>query len=405
MKLEELKKDKYCTKFTSKQISLIKKYFKIKPNKRVFAFYSWCKREYFLCDNKVFICRFNYNKKEELIFESLYVVTLKNKDVIEFKTIIPDDTTPKFKEFRGVKIDRTNKIYTKEEFLAWLDSPCTTTDSVNITFYRAIKFLNSYKKDTFKSENYLFYVKRDNDTTSADYFYAYDIKNKTEMKLYINPYFGEIAPWLSAHIMIQDLSGKISEYQKLKCRKKFIEFIKKPCKELGANNYFALEFVKQCIQPIEKDRGWFSMKVFAGDFEFSNIWVDDFNIYDGKPYFIITEDKDEWLSKKVAVVDMLKPDYKSKEAYISDHYKRNHWEMDDKTIKKLTDFLKAPFDYKKTYWYKKSKHPFEDETIKTNWQWLISQYNDNMFGTGKNELPLDLPMPDYLLLKNSKVKI
>ena len=42
---EDLKyKDEYCTKYVLKEIDLIKKYFKIKPNKRVFAFYIWCGR-------------------------------------------------------------------------------------------------------------------------------------------------------------------------------------------------------------------------------------------------------------------------------------------------------------------------------------------------------------------------
>lgn len=393
--LETIKKqkDKYCTKYVIREISLIKKHFKIKPNKRVFYFDTWCRRDYFFCDNKVFIARFDINKnKTDLIFSSLYTAVLKENDV-EFETVIPDDTKPKFEElFNGKKIDITRKLYTKEEFLCWLDSPCCATETVDISYREAIKFLQDYKKDTFKTENYLFYVKRDKDYTWADNFYAYDIKNQAEMKMYFCSFIQTFLPERSRDIFIEDLSGKLSKYQLNKCKKEFMIFMKKICPKLKIENFYALEFVKQCIQPIEKDRGWFVRLVFPRDYIF-NIWVDDVLLYDKKPYFVITEGNNEWLSTRAAAIDFFKPEYKSTKPYISGCYKRNHWDIDENTLKNLTEFLKKPVDYSKM------SHCSEEykKEIKTNWEMLISEYNANLF-EGDEELPLDLPMPDYTKL-------
>ncbi len=63
----------------------------------------------------------------------------------------------------------------------------------------------------------------------------------------------------------------------------------------------------------------------------------------------------------------------------------------------LTNFLSEPFDSKKTAWYKKTGKDVRFDDIKTNWQWLILEYNDNT-GCNYEELPLDLPQPDFMQL-------
>ena len=302
MKLEELKKhkDKYCTEFTAKQIGLIKKYFKIKPNKRVFTFYRWCGREYFLCGNTAYIATFGVDDKKELVFNSLYSATLTKE--IDLQEIISDNNI---------------KSYTKEDFIDWLNSPCTTTEMVDIPFKEAIKFLQRYKKSTFKTDNYLYYIKRDNDYTWTDNFYAYNLKHNSELKLYIKPYLQTFLPDGIKDIFIEDLSGKLSKAQILECKKDFLAFQKKINPDLKVENYYALEFVKQCVQPIEKDQGWFVSKPFAGDFEFQNIWIDDVLMYgNNRPYFIITEKSNAWQSKKVAVIDFKKAEYITTEYYV-----------------------------------------------------------------------------------------
>lgn len=98
-----------------------------------------------MCENTVFITDFTLDKDaKELSFSSLYTAELKDENV-DFKCIIPDK----------------EEKYTIEDFRIWLDSPCSTTEMVDIPYRDAIKFLQSYRKDTFRTDNYLFYVKRD----------------------------------------------------------------------------------------------------------------------------------------------------------------------------------------------------------------------------------------------------
>ena len=139
-----------------------------------------------------------------------------NEDDIEFETIIPDDTTPKTTMHWGcIEVDCTQKLYTKEEFLTWLDSPSRTTAEVSVTYRQAIKFLQNYKKDSFHDDRYLFYVKRDKDYTFTYFIYAYDLKTNEELKIYVDDYRNTKFPEKLNEIYIKDLSGKLSNYQKL----------------------------------------------------------------------------------------------------------------------------------------------------------------------------------------------
>lgn len=145
--------------------------------------------------------------------------------------------------------------------------------------------------------------------------------------------------------------------------------------------------IKQCIQPIETYKGWRIRKPFAGTFEFQNIWIDDDLLFDNKPYFVLTEGNNEWLSARACAIDFFKPEYKSRGPYISEYYKSNFWKMDKDTITRLVEFLKAPYDYKKEWVYiKKTKENNVEVTdnkqqqsinceYKTNWQHIISEYN------------------------------
>ena len=207
-KLKEIKKykDKYCTNLMLKEVNLIKRFCNISKNKRVYIIGKWNNREYFLSENKVYVAKFSLTDKKDLTISSLYLTTLKDNNIVDFKTVISDS-------------------YTKEEFIAWYNSPSTTTEMVDVANSRAIKFLQSYKKNKFKTENYPFYVKRDKDYTLADNLYAYDIKNKIEMKLYFNSYIETFTPLKEKDIFVEIISGKLSKYQIRKCKKEFITFL------------------------------------------------------------------------------------------------------------------------------------------------------------------------------------
>lgn len=405
-------KDKYCTEFVLKQIDTVKKYFKIPNSKRVYTLFTWCRREYFLCEDKVYVICFDYEGDVYPyipIIKSAYVITFNDKEILKFETVIPDDTTPRTTKHWGcIEVDATAKLYTKGDFLTWLDSPSRTTAEVSVIYRQAIKFLQNYKKNTFKTGRYLFYVKRDKDYVYTYFIYVYDLKTKTELKIYVDDYRNTNLPEKLNEIYVKDLSGKLSAYQILQCKKAFFEYCRGECAELTAPNFYALEFVKQCIQPIEIDRGWCVAKPFAGTFEFQNIWIDDELFYDGKPYFVMTEGNNEWLSTRACAIDFFKPEYKSREPYINGHYKSKFWELDKDTITRLVEFLKAAYDYRKNWEYVKAKKENNIEQMKkiqknapnleykTNWQRIISEYNQNFYG--RDELPLDLPMPDYTKL-------
>ena len=211
--------DIYCTKFVLAQINAIKKYFGINKAKRVYSFDRWCNRNYFLCDNKIYVTDFDYLNDDAYkpIVKSAYVITLKDKNSFDFETVIPDDTTPKYRDFRGIKINETKKIYTIEDFKEWYNSPCCVNETVNVSYQKAIEFLQNYKKTSFSSNKYLFHVKRDSDLTWLYFIYAYDLKNKVELKIYVNSYIFTEIPEKLSDIYVKDLSGKLSDYQKLQC--------------------------------------------------------------------------------------------------------------------------------------------------------------------------------------------
>lgn len=372
-RLNELKKykDEICTKHACQMIKAVKSVLKIRSSERVFTLGSRGGFNYFLHKNRVIVSNFYEENSKELDNKYLYTIDLLCENPKEIKDI----------DFKVLKKAQGNKNYTAEDFLVWINEPSNISQKVDIPFYKVIKFLQNYKMTTFKTENYLFYAKRDKDFTWLFNIYAKDLKNNAELKIYTNckDYINSYFPEKSSDIFIEDLSGKLSEYKIKQCKKEFAEFIKKDCRELNTNNFYAMEFVKQSIQPVWHDKGWAVCLVFDKETDF-HIWVDDVLSYDKKPYFLVSDKRQN--ITKIAVLDFFKPEYKTKGIYNGGYFKCNFWELDYEYLKNLTEFLKAPYDKKAA-----------------NWKHLIEVYNDN---TGEPKLPLDLPLPDYTLLKKEK---
>ena len=396
-KKQLLYKDKYCTKFVISKIAAIKRYFGINTAGRVYYLSYWCGKDYFLCKDKVYIIEFDYLNKNAYkpIVKSAYIATLKDENSFEFKTVLPDDTTPKYREFRGQKIEETKKIYTMEDFKDWYSSPCSVNKFVNVPHKTAIEFLQKYKKTTFNSGRYLFYAKRDKDLTWQYFIYAYDLKSKKELKIYIDCNVDTKIPNKLNEVYVKDLSGNISAYQKLHCKKDFLKYSSQECKQLGVPNFYALEFVKQCIQPIEKDRGWSVCRPFLCGSEFDNIWIDDVLGYNKKPYFLLCNNNRRSITK-IAAIDFYKPEYKSTEPYINGYKKRNHWNIDKETLKRLVKFLNEPWDESKMH----CGNNYAKKIKTTNWQKLKEKNNENTAECNDiyEKLPSDLPIPDYTKL-------
>ena len=388
MELKDIKKfkDKHCTRFILAQIDCLKTICKLNKNARVYYLDTWQLKSYFLCGNKIYVATFKYEDENYLnpSIELLYSIKL-DKD-FELTEIITD----------------TNTQYTIKDFNLWYESPTQVNELVNVSNKKAIEFLQKYNKNTFKTERYLFYVKRDKDTTWSFYIYVKDLKTNIEAKIYLDNW--EDINNNPRKIYVDTFSNNLSKQQQLNIKKAFLTYCNDICEQLNAPNYYAMEFVKQCIQPIEFHKGWFVRPAFIGNFEFQNIFIDDVLSYDKKPYFFIANGtKINAEITKVAVLDFFTPSYKSTNIYVSGTYKRLHWDLDKETITNLIKFLKQPFDFTKTSMYQKHNYKFENSEIKTNWQWLISEFNENC-GIDTGVLPLDLPMPDYTILVNNKRK-
>lgn len=156
---------------------------------------------------------------------------------------------------------------------------------------------------------------------------------------------------------------------------------------MKVNNFFALELVKQAIQPVEQDWGRFVCIPFScKEIGFAEISVDDFPVFDKKPYFMVAlnDSKD----RKTAVLDFFEPKYKTTGIYKNGHNKNNFWKLNSDEIAKLMKFLNSPCSKDLQDFYK----------AETNWQCLISSYNKNTGEPYGEEVPPNTPMPDYLKL-------
>ena len=417
MKLEKIRqnKDKYLTKYVFKQIELIKEELKIPSNARIYYLGYSHYFNYFLYKNKVIISVFDCDRNiydcvlETLKLTDLYVITLLNEYPKTCSDII----------FETVK--QGEKAYTSEDFLNWIDMPSMINVEIDLPYYKIIKFLQQYKKTAFRTKDYLFYSKKDDEYCFTLNIYAKDLKNNAELKLFIpaNYIWMLDMAWINAipsnlrDITAAALSGKLSKNKIRQCKRAFLEFANECCEELETKNFYALELVKQTIQPVEYDYGWFVHRIFSGKDKFSNIWVYDLAFKNEEPYFIITDNPLSMRTSKAAVIDIKSPKYHKKGIYKQGLIKFKSWELDEKYIKELIEFFKSPINEadKEYYNYNAKKY------VKTNWQKLIYEYNHNTAGYDIDEngcttplfdkpdieaLPLDLSIPDYTKLLQDK---
>lgn len=369
---------------------------------------------YFLYKNKVIISSWNCERDEHKDFivdtmriTDLFVITMlkeypKSDNDIIFETIIQGENS-----------------YTIEHFLNWIDMPSTINVDVDMPYYKIIEFLQSYNLKAFKTDNFIFYSKKDDEFCYTLNFYAKDIKNNIELKLYVpyksaeqeNGEWKTIPPQKVYDILIDDLGNNISNYQKLKYKKEFLKFANGYCNKLDTKNFFALELVKQTIQPVEYDSGWAVCRVFAGKNKFNNIWISDFMLKDEQPYFMITDNSLSWNTAKIACIDIKTATYHKARIkgniYKQGIVKFKNWKLDKEHIKELVEFLKSPAEINEycTDFFKKY--------VTTNWQQLIFMYNHNTAEWGwddeilptdeiKGQIAFDTPIPNYMKLLEDK---
>ena len=357
---------------------------------------------FFLCRDKIYVAKIyveweNDNPIIETIkLTELYEVTLfkdypKTSNDIDIKTIIKS---------------KTESDLTSEQFLEWIDEPCDINKKIDLPFYEIIKYLKSYNKCTFKNNRYIFYSKQNDEVCfDYEYFYAYDTKNKTELKLYCKAgiirnnegpdNWQTIPPKELKDVIIHD--KKMSVYQKRQCKRAFLEYINQNNEYFNVENYWVMELVWLAIQPILILREWSSCIVFPrrdkdneqGKF-LNNIYVYDFPKRNEEPSFYITQNgRYGFEATKIATLCFKEPKYHFKDIYKRNYAKRKCWKLSKEEIEKLMDFLNS----------KPDRELSEEYGIKTNWQALIKRYNDNTASVNEVEtLPINLPLPNYLEL-------
>ncbi len=406
--------DKHFTKYVFKAMDLVKEHCNI-PSETPMYLLSLARGHYFfLCNGVLYITNTTLaidSVTKEAIVSSMELIELYKvqmfkdysktlKDIAFFVEILKD---PRY-------------TFTPDEFLDWVDSPCNINHEIDVPYYEVIKFLNRYNKDTFRTDRYLFYSKRDTDLNFINNLYAYDTKNQIEMKLYtFDDYaeFGEHAweytpPLSLKDVVVDDLGQNISDYQKRECKKAFLKLANEVNPIFNVKNYWVMELVKLAVQPVLVLHEWSCHRCFCKPNLFGDIWVYDFPKQDEEPSFFIADKG----FKKVAVLKFKSAEYLFNGIYKRGMAKAKGWILSEREIKELVDFLRAPSERAEDCVKGKLYDGYE-KYVKTNWQQLIFEYNHNTAGWGWGEdgydnppllgkyedgieqLPFNLPLPDY----------
>ena len=235
----------------------------------------------FLCNGKIYVAKtsMEYTETREPIVETMVLTELYEVCISDFeiKTVLGGETL------------------SYETLTEWLEQPCDLNFEIDNTYHEIIKYLNNYSKETFKTDRYLFYSKRDSDYNFINNIYAYDVKNKAEIKLYIpykwdNTEQKEVPPTELKNITVDNLSGELSVYQQRQCKKAFLELANTENQYFKTKNYWVMELVKLAIQPILVLHEWSCHRCFSKPKLFGHIWVYDFPSVDEEPSFFITDE-------------------------------------------------------------------------------------------------------------------
>lgn len=349
------------------------------PNKTVYYLGIFNFFEYFLCDNKIYIMHFN--SKEAFSTDEL--------DLLNIITLLKDDIFDK----SDIKLEHiiTNDRfkYDINDFFKLLNKPCNITAKIDVPFLEVIKYFRNYKKTDFKTKNFIFYPQKINDYSLHFSITAKNLKTNAAARIYLPYCYDKISTNLRDYV-IDDLQNNLTNYQKRICKTEFLECLNEYNNAFQTENYWVLELLTNAVNTTCWLHEWSVHRIFAGqDNKFVNIWVDDFLGFDEKPYFFLTNDKLGYKTDKVAVLDFKEAKYKTKGIYKQNNIKFNFWELDKDYVKELMNYLNSP--------YEKSRD-INAPDIKTNWQKLIYEYNNNTAYSDYETLSLNLKMPNYLEL-------
>jgi hypothetical protein len=315
MRLKTIKEktgDTHYTKYVFKEMDLIKEKLYIPKNDLIFFIGYFYFGQVFLHNQKVYVAN---TKMEHTETREPIVDTMVLSELYEIRT-------DNYEINAIIKSENFNKDdFIQNIFIPWSEQPCDLNYEIDNTYSEVINYLNSYTKETFKTNRYLFYSKRDNDYNFINNIYAYDLKTQTEMKLYIPNKWEEInGEWLDvppqdlADITVDDLGQNLSDYSKRECKKAFLKIANTENTYFKVKNYWVMELVKLFVQPVLILHEWSCHRCFCKPDLFGHIWVYDFPDKNEEPSFFITDNN----FTKVAVLK-----FKSAEYLFKGIYKRN----------------------------------------------------------------------------------
>ncbi len=412
MKLKTIKEklgDTHYTKYVFQALNLIQDKCNLNKTSTVFFLGYFYFGQIFLYDNILYVANISMDSAIDPDVSTMKLTELYRIKLLKDYPVNQEDIN-----CEAIITNRKN-LFTPEKFLFWIDEPCDINYEIDKPYYEIIKFLNNYTKETFRTERYLFYSKKDNDYNFINNIYAYDLKNQAEMKLYAiekdpNNDGNYIPPQELKDIAIDDLSGKLSIYQQRQCKKAFLKLANQKNSYFDTKNYWVMELVKLAVQPVLILREWSLHRCFCKPKLFGHIWVYDFPEADEEPSFMIIDD----YFTKVAVLSFFTPVNQNKNIYKRYMAKAKSWQLNKDEVQNLIEFLNAPCSGVCSG--RKYEKDFE-KYAKTNWQKLIFEYNHNTAGWGWGDtgfdippekdtnresdvqaLPFDLPIPDYTKL-------
>ena len=411
--------DTRFAKYVFKAMDLVKKKCNIDSDTLMFLLSTARGHYFFLCNGFVYIANTNIeidSQTREPIVSSMELLEL-------YKVKMYQDYPKTLKDiaFYVEILKDPRRTFTPDEFLDWIDSPCDINYEIDAPYYEVVKYLNGYNEESFRTDRYLFYSKKDNDFNFINNLYAYDLKTKIEVKLYTLDSGSEVGksvweytpPQMLKDVIIDDLDNNISDYQKQQIKKAYIKLANEVNPIFKVKNYWVMELVKLAVQPVLVLHEWSCHRCFTKPNLYGHIWVYDFPKENEEPSFFIADSN----FSKVAVLKFKSPEYLFKGMYKREMAKAKGWELSKQEIKELLYFLNAP-----------SERAEENETgryyqgykkyVKTNWQQLIFEYNHNTAGwgwgdegfevppsgkpDGIEQLLFDLPIPDYTELLETK---
>ncbi len=422
MRLKTIKKqtgDKHFAKYIFKAMDLVKQKCNIAPDVPIYLLSTERNHYFFLCNGLVYIV----SSKMEIDSETRKEIVSTMELIELYKVQIYKDYPKKMRDiaFYVEILKDPRRTFTPDEFLDWIDSPCDINYEIDAPYYEVIKYLNGYNEESFRTNSYLFYSKRDNDFNFINNLYAYDLKTKIEVKLYTLDSGSEVGenaweyapPKRLQDIIVDDLGQNISDYQKRQIKKAFLEVSNEDNPIFNVKNYWVMGMVKLAVQPVMILREWSCHRCFTKPTLFGSIWVYDFPKKDEEPSFFIGTKG----FTKIAVLKFKSPEYLFDGIYKRGMAKAKGWKLSKQEIQELIYFLNAPSiraeEIESGKYYKGYK-----KYVKTNWQQLIFEYNHNTAGWGWFDagydvppekdtnrgieieaLPFDMPIPDYRKLQ------